>query len=165
MTDLNDLVTALAAVLLALPAAYFTAKKRVETELHKRLDKISGGRVATLEDLVAEATSEKRLRRETPIAVYGGERLWADLRRGGFASANQAGAQPGAQGCEVAVIDTREVPEDRIAKLQEPYLLIYTEDGRYEGGSPPGALVTYANSSITLDARLMEALRHREARR
>lgn len=164
MENLGDVVTSLVTVAVALPAVYVAVKKRLLAELHRRLDKISGGRVGTLEALVTVALSENRLRCETPIAVYGGEWLWLELRRGDFKAAVPAATQGEGSGAQVAVVDAQTVPEDKIGTLQEPYLLIYKEGKLYGGPRPPGADVTYANSSITLDARLMEALRHRQAR-
>ena len=43
--------------------------------------------------------------------------------------------------------------------VEEPYVLIYSE-GPYRGPKPPGAFLAYANSQLTLHARIMEALRH-----
>lgn len=163
MFDFTDYVVALMGVLAAIPAAYFSAKKRVQTELHKRLEQISGGQLSTIEDLVELALTEKRLRQQTPIAVYGPEKLWGELRKGGFAGSLDQSRLSGE--AKVAVVDVEGVEEDLVPKLTEPYVLIYKEGPPYRGPLPPGALVTYANSSITLDARLMEALRHMDARR
>lgn len=163
MFDFTDAVVALIGVLAAVPTAYFSAKKRVEEELKKRLDKISGGQISTIEDLVGVALTDKRLRHETPIAVYGREKVWADLRKGGFAGAIDHSRLNGK--AKVAVVDVDHVEEGVVPKLTEPYVLIYKEGPQYSGPFPPGAMRTFANSSITLDGRLMEALRHMEARR
>lgn len=173
MFDFTDYVVALIGVLVAVPAAYISAKKRVEAELEKRLKrveadleerlkKISGNRISTIEDLVAEALTDKRLREDTPIAVYGSVTLWKELRNGGFASSFEHDKLTGE--AKVAVVNVERVEENVIRKLTERYVLLYKEGPQYQGPKPPGSLVTYANSSITLDGRLMEALRHMDAR-
>lgn len=169
MFDFKDYVIGLLGVLTAIPAAYISAKKRVQDELHKRLAKISGGQISTIEDLVASALAGKRLREETKVNVYGSESLWADLRKGRFYGAQPVSADPQdsqpPSDAQVAVVDPDRIPEELIANLSQRYVLIYKEGPRYQGKLPPGAEITFANSSITLDARLMEALRHMEARR
>lgn len=168
---IQEVALALMGVLVALPAAYLASKKRVEAEFTKRLDKISGGRVSTLEDLVAVALTERRLRQETIVSVFGRSEIWSELRRGRFDQAmlvdDAVPGCPGIQGAKVAVVEVRDdaAAEAIIATRAEPYLLIYKEGPPYRGALPPGAMVTYANSPITLDARLLEAIRHMEARR
>lgn len=167
MEEIRDVLVLLAAVAVALPGVYVAVKKRLVAELQKRLDKISGGKVSTLEDLVDVALQEKRLREETPVAVHGTESLWAELRRGGFAGASVVSPEerdPPERPFQIAVVDAAKIPKERIATLQERYVLIYKEGKPYDGALPPGAEVTYANSHITLDARLMEALRFMKAR-
>lgn len=164
MFEFNEVLTAIVSAILAIPTAYVTARRHTRKVLTERLDKISGGRVSSLERLVAVALTEHRLRTETPIAVYGRESRWADLREGGFASAHWVGSDVPTPPCDVAVVEADTVPGDQIATLGETYVLLYKEDAPYKGPKPPGAQVTFANSSITLDARLMEALRHRDAR-
>ena len=167
MEELRDLVVLLVAVLLLLPGLYFSLKNRLLVFLEDRLDKISGGKVSTLEDLVGVALQEKRLREETPIAVHGPESLWAELRKGKFAGAalvpSQGEPTPERQ-ADVAVVDAATIPEERIARLGERYVLIYKKDKLYDGERPPGSEVTFANSPITLDARLMETLRFMKVR-
>ena len=165
--DLRDLVITLLSVLIALPAAYFSVKKRIVDEFTERLRKISGGQLSTIEDLVAVALTEKRLREDTPIDVYGREQLWRELRHGRFLASrlveDSSSREPPAK---VAVVEVRdgETDEPTVRSRSEPYVLIYKEGRPYRGEWPAGAKVTFANSPITLDARLMEALRHMEAR-
>lgn len=162
MGDTTQLLVTLVAVAVALPAAYYAVKKRLIEELEKRLDQISGGRLTTVEDLVGAALEEQRLREETVIHVYGPESLWTELRRGRFTGAIRASSE--GPPAPVAVVDAESVPEEAIRTLQEPYVLLYKEGPPYRGDLPAGAQVTFANSGITLDARLLEALRHRHTR-
>jgi hypothetical protein len=166
--ELRNLVVLVAAVLVLLPGLYFRLKNRLLAFLETRLDKISGGQISTLEDLVEVALVEKRSRVDTPIAVYGPESLWAELRKGGFAGATvvpSEGAPRPERRADVAVVDAATLPEERISRLGEHYVLIYKDDKqRYKGALPPGAEVTYANSHITLDGPLMETLRFMNAR-
>lgn len=174
--DLTDLILATVATLAAVPAAYFTARRTVLAGLTSRLNAISGGRVASLEALVAAATAEARLR-EQPIAVYGQakttsaiyERTWADLRKsfpGALLSYDPTAghvALPGADVVVIAIEETGpEVPAEVaavIASRPERVVLIYKQGAPYRGTMPPG-IATFANSPLTLEARLMEALRY-----
>lgn len=162
MNDIQDLVVLLLGVLVAFPGAYFALRDRLINEIQGRLDKISGGKISTIEGLVAETLKERRLREETPIRVYGPEDLWRMVREGQFAAATlvETDEEDEAPAAKVAVVDGATVPKETIASLTERYVLIYKEGEPYRGEKPPGAFVTFANSSITLDARLMEALRH-----
>lgn len=161
MFDFQDFVVAAIGVLAALPTAYFSAKKQVVKELAEQLRKVSGGAVASVEDLVAETLRERRLREGTPITVYGDEDLWRDVRKGNFLGASLSDRVTELN--KIAVVDPSHLEGD-LSTLHEPYLLIYKEGQPYRGSLPPGAQITFANSSITLDARLMEALRHMHAR-
>ena len=76
MIDWATLIGAAATVLLTAPAGYMAIKKKVEQSLFRRLEDISGGQVATLEDLVADALQQKRLK-NSDIVVYGPSNLWA----------------------------------------------------------------------------------------
>jgi hypothetical protein len=155
----KNLAAAFLGVLAAIPSAYLTAKAHVVKALTSRLEKLSDGRLSSLEDLVAAATREQRLRSDTPIRVLG-EDLWTEVRRCGFRGATQQVVD-----AKIAVVDTHSVSEEEIGRLEQPYALIfYPDPGRYQGKLPPGADCTYANSLPTLDARLMELLRFSEAR-
>jgi|GEM_PF-4868548 len=165
MFELSDFLTGLVSFVATITTVILTAGKRTQMVIHERLDKITGGKIASLEDLVERATREERLRRDTPITVHGDESLWRELRKGGFAGALLADrAEKASTEPDVVVIDTALIGKDEISKIPARYALLYIEKGHYDGPTPPGAQVTYANSSITLDARLMEALRHLDAR-
>lgn len=179
MLEIQDLVLAAVAILAAIPVAYFTATRKIASALTDRLAKVSGGRVKSIEDLVAHAIVEENLRRKTDIKVYGDPRVWADLRRAGFKGARMANGDPTL--ATVAVVDVASVSIEAIgddpknaptgavaegleaALIQEPYVLIFKEGAPYRGPLPPGAFITYANTPLTVDARLMEALRHHHA--
>lgn len=151
--DLLTLAPIVAGTLAAIPAAYMAASQRVGKAIQARLEKISGGQVASLEELVAAAMRENRTK-QVPISVYGqGEELWNLARRAGYENSN-LGAHPAGK---IAVIHADSVPEEVIKNLHEPFALIYKE-GRYEGPMPPRGprTTTFANNHITAVARLNE---------
>jgi len=151
-------------------AAIIVSVHRYASYIDKKLHAISGGKVSTIEDLVATVTKEQRLREKTTIAVYGDEELWSELRRGRFfgsliadhAEPGKPGA-PGAQVAVVQIIDDQEA-ERIIAGRTEPYILLYKQGPPYKGRRPPRAYITFANSEVTLEARLLELLRFMDVR-
>ena len=161
MFEASEVVSALVALLAAVPATYATVRKRLSAMLSARLEAISGGQVQTLEDLVAAALEQRRIR-ETPITVYGDPKLWQELRKGRFSGAVMCGSASGRG--DVAIVDVESMTESEIALLHERWILIYKEKVPYRGSLPEGAYVTYANTLISLDARTVELLNHRARR-
>lgn len=160
--DVVTLTSVAAASLAAVPAAYVAASQRVGKAIQNRLEKISGGKVGSLEELVAAAVREKRTR-QIPISVYGdAEHLWRLARQAGYENSNLGNHKDG----KVAIVDADSVDVNVIRNLNEPYCLIYKQ-GRYEGPMPPGGpgFCTFANNHITTVARLNELAAFVEAKR
>ncbi|HRC88080.1 MAG TPA: hypothetical protein PK413_21040 [Thermoanaerobaculia bacterium] len=154
--DLTQLLPTLAGLAGGAIAGWLAARKYVLA----LLTRTHAGR---LEGLLEEARSEERLREKSEVRVLG-EGLWSQLRRQSFRAAREVAEAELSRlpGDGVLVVDGVAHPD--LSRCTAGWLLVFCP-GRFAGVLPPGAEVTYANSQgITLDARLMELLRARDAR-
>jgi hypothetical protein len=135
-------------------AGWGTAKAHVT----KLLTKTYAGR---LEEMLEQNRSEAKLRETTVVHVVG-EGLLPKLKQQGFRASRVAEPNelPRLGGEAVVVVDG-DVHHD-LSRCSASWLLVFCR-GRFEGQLPPGIEVIYANSLITLDARLMELLRAKAA--
>ncbi|MEM7048922.1 MAG: hypothetical protein AAF604_04645 [Acidobacteriota bacterium] len=162
LTGAAGIITGIVAFVQSLRARSAAAKaaaRNVQAEIENRLHAISGGRIASLEHLVVEAGRESRLLTSPVAVVSERDEIWRELRASGFRGAQPASADGEAT---IAVVDG-ELDEEAIGAVRSPYVLLYKTGAPYRGKMPP-AQVTFANSLVTLDARLRELLRYAEGR-
>ena len=88
-TVITQLVATLAVIGVTLPVTIKAMGKRLERKTEGLLKAVTSDRVAPLEALVAEASTDAKVRSNTKITVTDGS-LWSELRKLGFREAQWA---------------------------------------------------------------------------
>jgi len=165
--------TTLAGTVLAIVVGWFRLVKKADRLARKQVDRIVESYPGAVERLVQEHETEARLRREARVAVVSDSLdQQALLREHGFRNLTtlfpvQATSQDLEPFAAVVLDLTAGLSQSVAAEIirnhpRDVFLAYSTAPGRLE---LPAGRSTFANSPITLYARLMELLEFHEARR
>lgn len=151
---------------LGLPALWWRLGKRVSRLADERISSLLESRPGALLAVVEEHDSEVKLRRSSRIVIVSETLdLEAVLRQHGFLRvvSKVPGTEAGEVGEAAAVVlDLRTLAEERAASLMREHHLEYVL--AYTTGRATLPNATFANSPVTLFARLCELLQFQAAR-
>jgi hypothetical protein len=162
----NVVLGLLGASALGLPALWWRLGKRISRVADEQISSLLESRPGALLTLVAEHDREVKLRRESRIVIVSdGLDLETVLRQHGFFKvvSRPPDAELGALGEAAAVVfDLRTLAEETAASLMRQHGLDHVL--AYTTGRAALPKATFANSPITLFARLCELLKFEAAR-